>query len=168
MATKTIINGVVYITTGSVNGNVITYDVNKLVEIWSAKIEYDYNNAIKSHPLSVPGGERGEEPEIQIIDLKLITEVISIQGGLEDEDSESAKDKRNNLLEMGKKNGELTVVWNRTANGEQTLLKKDRDNRLSGMFINKMKFTETAGKLSESKIDTTPERKIDINVQLIR
>ena len=53
MATKTIINGAVYITTGSVSGNTITHDANKLVEIWSAKIEYDYNNELKNPPIPV-------------------------------------------------------------------------------------------------------------------
>ena len=177
MPTKEIINGVAYIlvtkdndgsSIGSVSGNTITYTTDKLVEIWSAKIEYDYNNALKNFPESVSKGLRGKEPVIRVIDLKLINEVLTIQGGLEDEGDESAKDKRNNLLEMAKKNGELTVVWNETENGEQTLWTLDGDNKLHGGYINKMKFTETAGKLSESKTETTPERKIDVNVQLVR
>ncbi len=169
MATKPIVNGVIYITTGTVSGNVITYETNKLVEIWSAKIEYDYNNELISIPITVSKGNRGDiTPFVRMIDLKRINEVITVQGSLEDEDSESAKDKRNNLLTMGKEDGALTVVWNEDSNNEQTLWTPDTSNNNYGGFINKIKFTETAGKLSESKVDTTPERKIDVNIQLIR
>ena len=46
MATTTIISGNVYVTTGTVSGNTITHDTNKAVEIFSARIEYNYVNAI--------------------------------------------------------------------------------------------------------------------------
>ena len=177
MPTKEIINGNVYIfvskdndgsSIGSISGNTITYTTGKLVEIWSAKIEYDYNNQLITVPIPISKGNRGDTPYNRVIDLKRINEVISAQGGLEDEGDESAKDKRNNLLTMGKEHGVLTVVWNETENGEQTLWIQDPDNDNYGAFINKMKFTETSGKLGESSTETTPHRKIDMNIQLIR
>ena len=177
MPTKEIINGNLYIfvsiandgsSIGSINGNTITYTTDKLVEIWSAKIEYDYQDQLITIPIPISKGNRGDTPYNRIIDLKRINEVISVEGGLEDEDDESAKDKRNNLLTMGKEHGVLTVVWNETENGEQTLWSQDPQNNNYGAFINKMKFTEISGKLSESKTETTPERKLNVNIQLFR
>lgn len=167
MVETNIIDGNFYITTGEVKGNLITHDDNKLVEIFSAKIEYDYQNQAPVRSIPLTGGQIGEKNPFSInIGIKKIVEVISIQGHLEDEDSESAKDKRNNLLTMGKKNRELTIVWGKT--GDQTLWKRNTNSQEFGVSITKIKFTETAGKLSESTVDTTPERKIDIQLQLTR
>lgn len=170
-----ILDGFLYITTGTVKSNdTIDHVTNKAVEIFSEKIEYDYQNQSPIRPIPLSGGligtkeEGGKEPFAINTGIKQIVEVISVQGFLTDGGSVSAKDKRNNLLSMAKNNRELTIVWGTIANGDQTLWKRDVDNQQFGISITKMKFTETAGKYSESSTETTPLRKIDIQFQLTR
>lgn len=178
MPTKTIIPGNLYIFnatieefdptligTASVSGTVITYP-DKLVEIHSFKIEEDYQNNLSIIPIPSSKGNRGQIPESRIVDLKRITETISGQGALEDEPSESATVKKENLKLMGKNNGELTLVW---GTGVHQTLWRPNTNREHGVFINKMKFIETAGTYGESVTTNPPPfRKIDIQIQLVR
>lgn len=153
MPTTDIIDGNVYITTGSVSGNTITHDTNKLVKIHSSKIEYNYINEIKIRPLPETKGTRGEEPETQIMDIKNITESITVTGVLDDEATDSSFTKKQNLVEMGKKNGELTLVCGTTP--YQTLWKPDSANKKHGVFIQKMSIPETAGIVGEA-VTTDP------------
>ena len=170
MATTTILDGFVYITTGTVNSNdTIDHDTNKAVEVFNEKLDYDYSNQAPIRAIALSGGKIGEEEPIALnTGIKQIIEVLSVQGFLTDGNSVSAKDKRNDLLSMAKNNRELTVVWGTIAAADQTIWKRDNDNKQYGISITKMKFTETGGKYSESKIETTPLRKIDVQLQLTR
>lgn len=186
MPQKTIVNGSLYIFnateeqfnngTASISSTTITYP-DKLVEIHSTTIDYDYTNDLKLLPNIQSKKIRGEiPPETRIIDLKRINEIISVRGALEDEESESATTKKNNLLAMGKhfglsseigKFGELTIVWG-TGN-YQTVWRPNSSQREHGVFISKMKFIETAGIYGDNvTADPQPERKIDIQIQLIK
>lgn len=148
-----IVDGNIYITTGSVSGNTITHDTNKLVKIHSSKIEYNFVNEIKIRPLPETKGTTGEETETQIVDIKLITESITITGVLDDEAAESSFTKEQNLIAFGKYDRELTVVWGTTP--YQTLWKPDNDNKKHGVFIQKMSIPETAGIIGEA-VTTDP------------
>ena len=170
MATKTLINGVVYIGSKivTISGTTITYN-DLLVEIYSTKIDHLYQNNLGIRPIAESKGDRGsEEPIVQIIDLKKITETLTISGYLEDESSESASSKKSNILTMGKNEGELTIIWNQGIH--QNYWFPNPDARFHGVFINRCLFTETSGKVGDS--DTTgnfaPERKIAIILNLVR
>ena len=67
---------------------------------------------------------------------------------------------------MAKNNKELTIVWG--TGTEQTLWKRDDSNKQYGVTISKMRFREMAGKHSTKSPDTYPERKINIEFQVIR
>ena len=100
MATTTILNGFVYITTGTVNINdTIDHDTDKAVEIFNEKLDYDYNNQAPIRPIALSGGTIGEEEPFALnTGIKQVIEVLSVQGFLIDGNSgNSAKDKRNNL-----------------------------------------------------------------------
>lgn len=169
----TILDGNVYITNGSVNGNTITHDSDRMVMIHSTKIDYNYDNQIQVIPPVTTFGERSESDVVTqtipplVIDLKRYTESIAIQGYLEDEPSESATTKRENLLTLAKNFRKLTVVWGITP--YQTLWKPDAPNSLFGVFIQKMMFSETAGIVGEAvTASPQPERNIAVQIQLIR
>lgn len=167
----TIVSGNVYITTSTVSGSTINNSVaSQVVAIHANPIEQDYNNALRVRPISQPKGKRDQEPITQIIDLKNITESLLIRGYLIDEDGESATTKKNNLINMGKTGGELTIVWN-TGN-YQTLWTPNSNARLHGVFIQTIKHTELPGSVGEAVSTTAdinpPERKIAIQLRVIR
>jgi len=157
-----------------VPGNFYVSDGTTTVEIFSAKIDYNYDNAVGEIPIAVTPNQRdvlesaSQEPYARIIDLKRIKEAISVQGVLGDESTESANTKRNNLLALGKTGGELTIVWN-TGNYQTLWLPETNPKDGTGAFIKKMMFTETAGIYGENVTgDSQPERKIDVQLQVIR
>ncbi len=172
MATKTIDAGNIYVTDGSISGNVITTGeiipgVNqKVVRITTTKIDYNYDNNVVQLPIPVSTGDRLiKTPFSRAMELKVIKEVISVQGFLADEETESAITKRDNLLTLGKQRDELTVVWG--VSPYQTLWK--RGTSPYGAFILKMMFTETAGIVGEPVSgNPQPERNIAIQIQLAR
>ena len=179
MATTDIIDGHFYITTGSVSGNTITHNTNELVDIWATKIDYNYDNALQLIAPVVSGGNVGSTKPTKTIDLKRTTFSLNVSGYLIDEEGNSAKLKRDNLIALASLQGVddakskrvLLVVWgtNNAAN-EQTIW--DPNSTLGGAFIQKIMFSETGGYIGET-VDTTgstnpPERQIGITVQLIR
>lgn len=84
---------------------------------------------------------------------------------MEDESTESANTKRSNLDTLGKTGNALTVVWG--IGNYQTSWKSNTSPY--GAFILKMMFTETGGIYGENVTgDSQPERKIDIQIQLVR
>lgn len=155
IAGKTIINGCFYVSDGTT-----------VVEIFSAKIDQNYDNAITQIPIPVSSGNRASgTPYSRVIDIKRIKEVVSVQGHLEDESTESANTKRNNLLTLGKTGDALTIVWG--LGNYQTIWQPNTPPY--GAFILKMMFTETGGMYGENVTgDSQPERKIDIQIQLVR
>ncbi len=164
--------GNVYITTGTVSGNNITGGIT--VKIAATKLDYNYDNQITAIPIPLSTGNReefddaDEEPFARAIDLKRINEAITVQGFLEDETSETAITKRNNLLNMGKVKGALTIVWGQSP--YQTLWRPETNPKEgNGIFINKMTFTETVGIIGESvSVNPQPERNIAVQLQVIR
>jgi len=155
--------GDVYITSGSVSGNIITGGTT--VRIDTTKIDYNYDNQIAALPIPVPKGERGSvTPFARAIDLKRINEAITVQGFLSDEAAASPTTKRDNLLTLGKLSGVLTIVWGQSPNRTIWTANVDPETN-TGMFINKMTFTETTGKLGE-KVSGNPTRESNIGVQI--
>ena len=140
--------GSVYITTGSLVGDPATsIDSGTTVQInTTEKIDYILQNGIVFIPIPLSKGSRATvKPYSRAIDLKRITETISIQGFLAEETNERAITKRNNLITFAKEGGELTVVWG--LGNYQTVLKASSNPKTSGdtgAFIMKLQFTETA------------------------
>ena len=179
MATTTIIDGHIYITTGSVSGVTITHNTNELVDIWATKIDFNYDNALQLIAPVVSGGNAGSTKPTKTIDLKRITFSLNVSGYLIDEDGNSAKTKKKNLLALASLQGlndatnkrVLLVVWGtNNAVDEQTIW--DPNSTLGGAFIQKIMFSETGGYVGET-VDTTgsanpPERQIGITIQLVR
>ena len=179
MATTTIENGHFYITTGTVDGNTITHNTNELVDIWDTKIDYNYDNSIGILITNISTGDAGDEKPTKVKDLKRITESLAVLGYLIDEDGNSAKTKRNNLLTLATSRNlddalnkrALLVVWGtNTAVNEQTIWRPS--DILGGAFIQKIIFSETGGYVGEAVSTTAdvnpPERQIGITIQLVR
>ena len=160
--TTTIVPGNVYVTTGSVSGNTITHDANKAVEIFSARVEYNYINKIGGFGFKSKGNIDDDKPR-RIRDMKQIQKVITITGLLDDETSLKAITKRNNLLNLGEFERALTLVWG--IGNYRTIFLPSADK---GVFILKMRFRETAGIYGEPVIaDPQPMTKHDIEIQFI-
>lgn len=157
--------GSIYITDGSVSGNTISGD-SVTVRIDSTKVDYNYDNPVTQIPIPVSSGSRSSKtPYSRAIDLKRIKEVISVQGILADEETKRAITKRDDLLLVGKRGDELTIVWGQ--GNYRTIF--ERGALPYGVFINKMMFTETVGIVGEGKAgDAPPERNIAIQIQLVR
>lgn len=151
MATTTIVDGNVYVaalvdvdgnSTGNVTGDVITHDPNKAVEIFSGRIEFNYVNEIGGFLFKSVGGTVDVKPR-RIQDLKKITKTVTVTGILDDETTLRSITKRNDLLDMGEFNRELTLVWGR--GNYRTIFQPDHNNDVFGVFILKQRFRETAG-----------------------
>ena len=188
MATTTITDGNIYIFIGTVSGNTITHGSNVLVKIHSTKIDYNYDNPIALIAIPVSKGSRAANTiRTRAIDLKRVKEAISIQGFLDDEETESATTKRDNLLSLGKgavlwgntvpdgasgsfsKNTSLAVLWGTSGNYRTYWRPNENAGVNSGVFILKMMFTETAGIVGEDVLgDSQPERNIAIQMTLVR
>lgn len=155
IAGKTILDGNFYISDGTT-----------VVEIFSSKIDYNYDDALTEIPIAVSFGERSEgEDYTRIVDLKRIKEGLAVQGVLEDETSETAKVKMNNLIEiLAKKGGELTCVFGTGL--DQTLWQKETDPKVgTGVFVKKIMVTQTAGIYGDTSLFN---RKLDVTIQLVR
>lgn len=174
MATTTIVNGNVYVTTGTVSGTTITHTTNEVVEIFSARIEYNYLNDIGGYGHKSRGEPEKDKPRT-IRDMKKIQKVITVTGILDDESALRAITKRNNLLFMGEFKGRLTLVWGignyRTLfspfeSDDPILAPSDIKNH--EVFILKIRFRESAGIYGTVfASDPSPFTKYDIEIQFI-
>ena len=170
MATKTIIDGCFYVCEGNVTITSTDITADTIVEIFSSKIDYNYDDALIEIPNITSKGALPEadtnddEPVTRIVDLKRIKEGINVQGVLEDETGETSRTKMNNLLDLAKRKGVLIIVWGTGA--DQTVWKPFVDPKDgTGVFIKKMMFTQTAGVYGDT---STFLRKIDIQIQFVR
>ena len=168
MVDTNIIEGCIYITTGNVKSsdtNVIESSANETVEIWSDKIDYDYQNTVAGIPITVSKGLRGtKDVETRAIDLKLVIISLSVNGQLADDTSESANTKRNNLLTLAKTKGGLRVLWGLNGNYRTIFGNTNTDKA----FITKMTFTETTGIQGDAVTgDPQPFRKIGIIINFL-
>lgn len=167
MATTAITNGIVYITNGSVSGsNIVTSGSQTLVEIHATKVDHNLDNPISVLNIPVVTGNIGSKtPFSKLIELKKITESLQIAGDLDDEPTESANIKKNNLINYVKNNRSLTVVWN---TGSYQTVWRPSDTE-GGAQITKIMFSETAGIKGENvTADPQPERQISVQIQLVR
>ena len=174
MATTTIVNGNVYVAAihdkdgnptspGSISGNTINHPTNKAVEIFSARIEYNYVNSIGGFNFKSRGSTNTDKPR-KIRDLKKIQKVITVTGVLDDQTSLRGITKRNNLLTMGEFDRALTLVWGIDGN-YRTLFSPDDDK---GVFILKIRFRETAGIYGVAVSgDPQPLTKHDVEIQFV-
>ena len=160
MTITNINSGDVYITDGTVNANntITTTGNQKVVHIIpTTKIDWIYDNQLIVLPIPVSKGDRGDTPFSRIVDLKRIKETITVTGFLADESrsdgvADSAFDKREDLLTIGKLRNVLSVVWGTKfgTNTYQTIWKQNVSSNNYGAFIFKMTFTETQGRLGEA------------------
>ncbi len=173
MATTTIVNGSVYVAAlhdqdgnlisgSSVSGNTINHRTDKAIEIYSARIEYNYINEIAGYGFKSRGNTDIDKPR-KIRDRKRIQKVVTVTGVLDDETSLRGITKRNNLLNIAEFERSLTLVWG-TGN-YRTIFSPDDDK---GMFILKMRFREAGGIYGVPvAADPQPLTKHDIEIQLI-
>ena len=188
MTTTTIELGNVYITTGSVSGTTITHDDStKCVKIWATKIDENLDNQLVVIPVPKSGASVNDitlPPTTKVVDIKRITQSLSVAGELINETSESAFTKKTNLKNMALFGGAtntgsaLTVVWG--VPPYQTLWKPNSSASEFGVLINKMMISETGGYSGES-VSTDPtgaatstgptypsETAYSIQIQLVR
>ena len=173
MATTTIVNGNVYIaalhdTDGNlisgngVSGTTITHRTNKAIEIYSARIEYNYINDLGGYGFKSRGDTEEDKPR-KVRDQKKIQKVITVTGVLDDESALRAITKRNNLLNIAEFERSLTLVWG--IGNYRTLFTPDNDK---GVFVLKIRFRESAGIYGTSfAADPSPFIKYDIEIQFI-
>lgn len=167
-----ITDGNIYVTTGTVSENTISSGTT--VKIHATKIDYNYDNPVSVIPIPVSKGNTNalkdlkEDPFPRVIDLKLVKESVTVQGMLDDEASESANTKRNNLLDMGKRERGLTLVWGR--GNYQTIWRPESNPKKgTGVFLTKIGFTETVGIFGDVVSgDAQPERNIAIIIVFTR
>ena len=169
MVSTTITDGNVYLFDGVVSSdNIIEANANEAVTIHAAKIDYDIQNEIGSYKKLVSRGDVGtKEPENKVRDTKKIEKVISVQGYLADEASESATQKRNNIISLMENKGALGLVWGTYGlSGRYQTLFNTSTKKVS---VSKVKFTETAGMYADEDVtvESPPERKIDIQIQFV-
>lgn len=170
IATKTIINGCFYVCEGNVSITTTEITADTIVEVFSSKIDYNYDDALMEIPMvtskagTAEADANDDEPVTRIVDLKRIKEGINVQGALEDETSETARTKLNNLLDLAKRKRVLIIVWGTGA--DQMVWKPFADPKEgTGVFIKKMMFTQTAGVYGDTSIWL---RKIDVQLQFVR
>ena len=174
MAATTILPGNVYVaslidkdgdSTGSISGNIITHVANRAVEIFSARIEYNYLDEIGGIAFKSKGSTDEDKPR-RVIDLKKITKIITITGLLDDETSLRAITKRNNLLNLGEFQRALTLVWG--IGNYRTIFDPVSDANKVGVFVLKMRFRETAGIYGVAVAsDLQPFTKNDVEIQFV-
>jgi hypothetical protein len=128
MATTTIVDGYVYVTTGTVSTNTITHtDVIDCVDIAvGGNIKHDIGKQSKSTPIPVPRGSWGSKLPINyIIDLKTFSQVITINGSFISDTTNTAKTKKDRFLYIvgasttNLRGGTFTIVWGTGTNREQ-------------------------------------------------
>ncbi len=169
MVDTTIDAGNLYISNGNLKSSntiIKTTGTQKVVKIETTKLDYNYDNPVTVLPIPVSGGNRlSNTAHSRVLDLKIIKEVISIQGFLADEETERAITKRDNLIFLGRTGNGLLIVYGR--GNYQTLWLPG--TLPYGGFILKAMFTETAGIVGEGKAgDAPPEKNIAIQIQLVR
>ena len=178
MVTTTVNRGDMYVTDGvlsnTVNPTTITTTGDQLVVhiVPTTKIDYNYDNQIISIPTPISRQKRGQEPINRNIDLKRIKEVITAQGFLADENrsdgvAKSAEGKRDDLLTLAKKRGDLTLVWGHkySTNNYQTRFVPGVGS--GGVHIMKMGFSSTVGKLGLDIGGATNQEPAERNIGVI-
>src|SRR3990167_11530035 len=175
--TTAIVDGIVYLTDGIVSGNNIINETIA-VAIFTNKADVIYENKLNVFPTPLSKGNTDptattptaqSTPYSRSVDLKKITESLTILGVLENESGESAITKRENLIRLGKYRRSLTVVWG--LGNYRTLWTDNPSKNEYGVFINRMQFGHEPGMIagdSDVSNDPAPETKIKVNIQLTR
>ncbi len=113
------------------------------------KIDYILQNVVTFIPIPISKGIRGTTPYARALDLKRITETISLQGFLADEKTARAIDKRNSLITLMKTGNALTAIWG--LGNYQTVWRPNINPQTNtGAFFTKLQFTETAGLVGDA------------------
>ena len=162
--TTEILEGYAYLTTGTIGGSTITHDSNKCVEIGYSKKDWDIQNAVGNIPIPVSKNNVGTtEPITRILDLKTLTESITLQGWLNNDPSESCFTKRDNIFSMIKNNRGLRLVFG-VGNYQKIFGNTDNDK----VFIRKFTNTESSGNYGEAVVTNPPPfTKIDIQIEFL-
>src|SRR3990167_3997828 len=114
------------------------------VNIWCTKIDHNFDKPL--FDIQVPSTKNNQESQVKpktwIIDIGRVKELITVQGMLIDESTESAVTKKWNLVKMVRYGGgTITISWG-TGNNAQT--DKDKNEAIEGDIL-KLGVTETAG-----------------------
>lgn len=113
------------------------------VTIWCTKLDHNFDKPL--FDIQIPRNDQSmtsqTKPATWIVDIGRVKEIITVQGMLIDETTESALTKKWNLIKLMRYSKAVTISWG-TGNNAQT--DKDKNVDIVGN-INKVMFTETAG-----------------------
>ena len=117
------------------------------VTIWATKVDHNLDKPLID--IQIPQQTDGANgfagnSETYLIDLGRVKEIVTIQGMLIDESSDSALDKKDRLWQMAKTKSKVTLVW-----GAQTS-KTYAPETITGN-ITKIGITETAGIIADEQ-----------------
>ena len=146
--------GMVYITSGAVSGDTITGGITVVID---ADTKFDENlvNEVIEFNIPVPPGAPSttQAPESQLIDLKKIKHVVTVQGTFATDPTTTAFEKKRNLKILSGYGGTLEdsqMVGQTKKTGYVTVIRgidaNDSQERWVGNII-KVQFTETPGKV---------------------
>ena len=126
------------------------------VKIWCTKLDHNLDKPIIN--IQLPRQTDGSNgfsgiSTSYLIDIGRVKEIITVQGFLIDETTESAQEKKANLWTLTKDKSKVTIVWG-TGSRAQTA---------SGN-INKVGTTETAGQIGESKTNYESEKNFAVQL----
>lgn len=115
------------------------------VKIWVTKLDHNVDKSLADFPVVrlVSAQDSEQEPDSQLLDIGRVKEVITVQGYLVDESSESAQTKKTNLLKIVYHERSITVAWG-TPDTAVPDNPRGREQSYTGN-ISKIGFTETAG-----------------------
>jgi hypothetical protein len=128
MVTTTIVDGFVYVTTGTVASNTITHDTTSdCVDITvGGSIKHDLAKQFKNQLIPVPRGSwTVKAPTNYILDMKTIVQTITVNGSFYSDGTTNAKTKKSRFLYIigadttNLRGGVFTIVWGTGNNREQ-------------------------------------------------
>lgn len=171
----TIDAGSFYVTTGTISGDTITGGTT--VRIDTTKVDYNFdNNELTILPMPTSKGNRSgasqtDKEKTTIVNLLRVKIIISIQGMLIDDSTDSSLAKKNNLITLAELGHGVSIVWGKTTIADdQTESKQQKYEYNSstgyGAFVQKMMVTETAGQYTDGT-KVIPEKKFDVQISFV-
>ncbi len=177
MTATQIDSGNVYVTSGTID--ISTPDVidtangQHIVRIDQQKIDNTLTNELVEFNIPVaPGAKETDAPSGQLIDLKRIKHVLSLQGQLITDTTDDAFTKKRNIMVLAGyggndedslmagqtlKSGAVIVVYGLEGQGSQ--------HKLQGNIV-KLMITETPGKQSDGTSDTKIDMAYSVQLQV--
>jgi len=127
--TVSVDGGNVYVFVGSIDASDVitgTNDDNDIVQISTVSVKHNFQKQITSLDIPVSfinqvrnGGS--STPLTYLIDLLRIKRLITVDGWLDDEASQSALTKKNNIINLCQRGGNVQVVWGQNSTSTRQL-----------------------------------------------